>query len=216
MTEHEGFDLEAPGARPMYPGELLHDPEAHPGLDAAASALIGAGTDDTEERRAYERDKRSAAREVESRMVDSILESYDTPEAITALRNRFGFWGDSTVQVSVRVPALAVAYLKASGTTAADALTVGLDVLARGIPTEFVDVLASPTGDGARKRAAGLKPHWKVESARDVHGDAMHRHIARDDVGRGTVDADSGAHHLAHVAWRACAVAWLESAEGAN
>jgi hypothetical protein len=75
----------------------------------------------------------------------------------------------------------------------------------------FSDMLRAPTGDGGNKRAAGLKVHWKVDPS---HEDALHRHLQRWMDGE-RYDADSGAHALAHVAWRALALAYQQmSADG--
>ena len=68
-------------------------------------------------------------------------------------------------------------------------------------------MLAWATRDGGVKRAAGLKPSWKVDES---HKDAMYRHLQRWEYGEGA-DKDSGAHPLVHVAWRALALAWQES-----
>lgn len=74
------------------------------------------------------------------------------------------------------------------------------------IIAEFVALLRAPIADGARKRAAGTKPSWRV----DRHADAMYRHLRRWEAGE-LVDADSGAHPLTHVAFRALAIAWQET-----
>ena len=70
----------------------------------------------------------------------------------------------------------------------------------------FSKMLRQPTEDGGRKRAAGLKVSWKDD---DTHEGAMYRHLARWAKGD-TIDEDSGAHALVHVAWRALALAWQE------
>ena len=70
----------------------------------------------------------------------------------------------------------------------------------------FGEMLAAPTGDGKNKRDAGTKAHWTVDT---THKDAMLRHLGRWWNGE-KVDADSGAHPLVHLAWRALAVAWQE------
>ena len=70
----------------------------------------------------------------------------------------------------------------------------------------FSKMLRQPTEDGGRKRAAGLKVSWKDD---DSHEAAMYRHLARWSKGD-TIDEDSGAHALVHVAWRALALAWQE------
>ena len=74
----------------------------------------------------------------------------------------------------------------------------------------FGEMLAAPTGDGKGKRDAGLKAHWTVDT---THKDAMLRHLGRWWNGE-KVDADSGAHPLIHLAWRALAVAWQEQHAG--
>ncbi len=71
----------------------------------------------------------------------------------------------------------------------------------------FYDMLAGPTGDGGKKRAAGIKPSWKVD---DSHEAAMWSHINKWKHGE-KADADSGAHPLVHLAWRALAIAWQET-----
>jgi hypothetical protein len=71
----------------------------------------------------------------------------------------------------------------------------------------FYDMLAGPTGDGGKKRAAGEKPSWKVDTS---HEAAMWSHISKWKHGE-KVDADSGAHPLVHLAWRALAIAWQET-----
>jgi len=72
---------------------------------------------------------------------------------------------------------------------------------------EFCAMLAVPTGDGAAKRAKGLKPHWKVDSG---HEKAIFSHISKWKKGELT-DNDSGAHPLVHCAWRCLAIAWQET-----
>ena len=71
----------------------------------------------------------------------------------------------------------------------------------------FIDMLRAPTGDGGVKRAAGLKPSWKVDTS---HETAMFSHINKWKHGERR-DATSGAHPLVHLAWRALAIAWQES-----
>lgn len=75
---------------------------------------------------------------------------------------------------------------------------------------EFVKMLRSVTADGGRKRAAGLKPSWKVDGS---HREAMYRHLYAWKWERVKVDPDSGAHPLVHAAWRALAVAYRETHE---
>lgn len=72
---------------------------------------------------------------------------------------------------------------------------------------EFTKLLAGPTNDGQHKRAAGVKPIWKVDRG---HQAALLRHLSRALHGEGP-DAESGASPWAHVAWRACALAWQDT-----
>jgi hypothetical protein len=71
----------------------------------------------------------------------------------------------------------------------------------------FMLMLQSATGDGGKKRAAGLKPSWKVDKS---HEAAMFSHINKWKHGEKT-DKDSSVHPLIHLAWRALAIAWQES-----
>lgn len=215
MHDHEG---EAPAARPMYPAELLADPTADAELDAAAGRLISTvgqvvGQARKAEQRAWAAEKRDRA----GRLVDELLAEFPEPADLLALRSRFDSWGEVNVPVTVQVPVVAAGYLRAAGVSAAEALTLGLALIVSGTPVELVELLGSPTADGAVKRAAGTKPHWKTEDPLAVHAEAMYRHLdAWNEGGRWpnrlefTPDAESGAHPLAHVAWRALAVAWLE------
>ena len=68
-------------------------------------------------------------------------------------------------------------------------------------------MLAVPTGDGGKKRAAGEKPSWKVDQS---HKAALFSHLYKWERGD-KVDEDSGAHPLVHLAWRALAIAWQET-----
>jgi hypothetical protein len=70
-------------------------------------------------------------------------------------------------------------------------------------------MLRVATGDGGRKRAAGEKPSWKVDQE---HEAAVWSHISKWKHGE-KHDADSGAHPLVHLAWRALAIAWQEMKE---
>lgn len=78
-------------------------------------------------------------------------------------------------------------------------------------PDEILDIfrgmLAEATGDGAAKRRAGTKPSWKVDTS---HEAAVWSHISKWKHVE-LVDADSGAHPMVHVAWRALAIAWQET-----
>lgn len=71
----------------------------------------------------------------------------------------------------------------------------------------FGEMLSIPTGDGKNKRDAGTKVHWTIDPG---HKDAMLRHLGRWWNGE-KADADSGAHPLVHLAWRALAVAYQET-----
>ena len=72
----------------------------------------------------------------------------------------------------------------------------------------FNELLKAATVDGAKKRALGLKPSWKI----DEHKAAMLRHLKRWRQGE-KHDKDSGASPLVHVAWRALAIAAQEKYE---
>jgi hypothetical protein len=71
----------------------------------------------------------------------------------------------------------------------------------------FSEMLRAATGDGGKKRAAGLKPSWKVDPS---HEAAIFSHLSKWKHGEKS-DPDSGAHPLVHLAWRALAVAWQET-----
>lgn len=71
----------------------------------------------------------------------------------------------------------------------------------------FTSMLESVTADGGRKRAAGLKPSWKVDTS---HEAAIFSHLNKWKHGE-RADADSGAHPLVHLAWRALAIAYQEA-----
>lgn len=72
---------------------------------------------------------------------------------------------------------------------------------------EFCELLMTASRDGGKKRAAGLKPSWKVDPS---HWPAVFSHLNKYMHGE-RVDADSGAHPLVHLAWRALAVAYQET-----
>ncbi|MGH7744087.1 MAG: dATP/dGTP diphosphohydrolase domain-containing protein [Candidatus Dormibacteria bacterium] len=68
-------------------------------------------------------------------------------------------------------------------------------------------MLAMPTADGGGKRERSEKPSWKVDIS---HEAAMFSHLNKWKHGE-SVDPDSGAHPLVHLAWRALAIAARES-----
>lgn len=72
---------------------------------------------------------------------------------------------------------------------------------------EFCELLMTASRDGGKKRAAGLKPGWKIDGS---HFPAVFSHLNKYMHGE-RVDADSGAHPLVHLAWRALAVAYQET-----
>lgn len=74
---------------------------------------------------------------------------------------------------------------------------------------EFGAMLAGTSRDGGRKRAAGLKPSWKVDAS---HLPAVFSHLNKWFHGE-RVDPESGQHPLVHLAWRALAIAWQETHE---
>lgn len=74
----------------------------------------------------------------------------------------------------------------------------------------FSDMLRSATKDGGAKRAAGLKPPWWNDPS---HEAAVFSHLNKWKHGE-TSDPDSGAHPLVHLAWRALAIAYQETAGG--
>ena len=88
--------------------------------------------------------------------------------------------------------------------------TVAVD----GVPTReqaevleaFAGLLLAAGADGGRKRAAGVKVSWTIDRE---HRRGIYSHLGRWQEGE-RIDADSGAHPLVHVAWRALAVAWQE------
>lgn len=71
----------------------------------------------------------------------------------------------------------------------------------------FNDMLAQVTADGQRKRAAGEKVPWWCDPN---HQAAIFSHLSKWMHGE-TADADSGAHPLVHLAWRALAIAYQET-----
>jgi hypothetical protein len=71
---------------------------------------------------------------------------------------------------------------------------------------KFGRMLAATSRDGGRKRAAGLKPSWKVDMS---HEAAIFSHLNKWKHGERR-DPESGQHPLVHMAWRALAIAWQE------
>lgn len=71
----------------------------------------------------------------------------------------------------------------------------------------FNAMLRAATGDGGKKRAAGLKPPWWRDPA---HEAAIFSHLDKWKHGE-RQDKDSGAHPLVHLAWRALAIAYQET-----
>lgn len=71
---------------------------------------------------------------------------------------------------------------------------------------EFTKMLRVVTGDGGKKRNAGLKPSWKVDPS---HEAAIFSHLMKWKK-QELVDPDSGQHPLVHAAWRCLAIAWRE------
>ena len=71
----------------------------------------------------------------------------------------------------------------------------------------FSDMLRTVTKDGGRKRASGLKPGWYADPE---HEAAIYSHLSKWKHGE-TVDVDSGAHPLVHLAWRSLAIAYQET-----
>lgn len=71
----------------------------------------------------------------------------------------------------------------------------------------FADELSKATGDGSKKRQSGEKPPWYDDPS---HEAAMFSHLNKWKHGE-TIDPDSGAHPLVHLAWRALAIACSES-----
>lgn len=107
--------------------------------------------------------------------------------------------------------AVELALARVLGLPVYDAVTMELLPTPSEEQTEIINLfsamLRSVTADGGRKRAAGLKPLWKVDQS---HERAIFSHLAKWKRGE-RVDADSGAHPLVHLAWRALAIAYQES-----
>lgn len=71
----------------------------------------------------------------------------------------------------------------------------------------FATMLVAVTSDGGKKRAAKLKPSWKIDTS---HRAAVFSHLNKREHGE-LKDPDSGMHPYVHLAWRALAIAWQES-----
>jgi hypothetical protein len=72
----------------------------------------------------------------------------------------------------------------------------------------FTGLLAKVTGDGSVKRQRGEKPPWWRDGS---HEAAIFSHLNKWKHGE-KVDKDSGSHPLVHLAWRALAIAYQETA----
>ncbi len=73
------------------------------------------------------------------------------------------------------------------------------------IVEEFVALMHAATQDGAKKRMAGKKVSWKIDTG---HEAAFWRHVARAILDPDGRDEDSGASHWVAIGWRAFALAW--------
>ena len=71
----------------------------------------------------------------------------------------------------------------------------------------FSRMLWEATKDGGKKRARGEKPPWYKDFS---HEPAIFSHLSKWKHGE-LVDADSGAHPLVHLAWRALAIAYQQT-----
>jgi len=71
----------------------------------------------------------------------------------------------------------------------------------------FLEMLNRVSKDGGKKREAGVKPPWWQDAS---HEAAIFSHLSKWMHGE-LVDKDSGAHPLAHLAWRALAIAYQET-----
>ena len=75
------------------------------------------------------------------------------------------------------------------------------------IADAFAKLLKACTVDGGKKRAAGEKDPWDLDTTHEEH---FWNHIAKWKRGE-LVDPDSGAHPLQHAAWRLLAIAYQET-----
>lgn len=71
----------------------------------------------------------------------------------------------------------------------------------------FRAMLSLATGDGSKKRQAGLKPPWYRDPS---HEAAVFSHLNKWKHGE-KADPDSGVHPLVHAAWRLLAIAYQET-----
>ena len=71
----------------------------------------------------------------------------------------------------------------------------------------FMYMLQKVTRDGGNKRERGLKPPWYEDKS---HEAAIFSHLDKWKHGE-TMDPDSKAHPLVHLAWRALAIAYQET-----
>jgi hypothetical protein len=75
------------------------------------------------------------------------------------------------------------------------------------ITSIFAGMLDACTKDGGLKRASGAKVDWRIDM---THEAALFSHLNKWKHGE-VSDADSGAHPLVHLAWRALAIAYQET-----
>jgi hypothetical protein len=82
----------------------------------------------------------------------------------------------------------------------------GVDLTAeqQDILERFVAGLVAPTGDGRRKREAGVKPHWRREDT--SHFEHLLNHLGRLIEDPDELDPDSGVSGWWHLSWRAAAL----------
>ena len=71
----------------------------------------------------------------------------------------------------------------------------------------FATMLNGVSKDGGKKRAAGTKKSWKIDTS---HEAAIFSHLNKWKHGE-YFDPDSGQHPLVHLAWRALAIAYQQA-----
>lgn len=71
----------------------------------------------------------------------------------------------------------------------------------------FTHMLRAATEDGGRKRAAGQKLPWWIDSS---HKAAVFSHLCKREKGE-MRDSDSNSHPYVHAAWRLLAIAYQET-----